>query len=89
MLRVIKHIIVEATADRIARLERIQAAVHATFPSATTQIVPGLLEDDLVVEVRLPLDQLWAWPAARERWGDVGHPPEDGPASAKREAGSP
>ena len=44
----------------IVRLERMQAAVIATFPSTTTEIVPGLLEDDLVVEVRLPLDQLHA-----------------------------
>ncbi|WP_264050402.1 hypothetical protein [Methylobacterium flocculans] len=75
MLRVIKHIIVEPTADQIARLGRIQAAVIAAFPSATTEIVPGLLDDDLVVEVRLPLDQLRAWPAARERWGDFSQVP--------------
>jgi hypothetical protein len=70
MLRVIKHIIVEPTADQIERLGWIQAAVIATFPVATTEIVPGLLDDDLLVEVRLPLDQLYAWHAARERWGD-------------------
>lgn len=75
MLRVIKHIIVEATPDQIGQLGRIEAAVQATFPLATTQIVPGLLEDDLVVEVRLPLDQLQAWPAARARWGDFSRVP--------------
>ena len=75
MLRVIKHIIVEATADQIAQLGRIEAAVQATFPRATTQIVPGLLEDALVVEVRLPLDQLQAWAAARVRWGDFSRVP--------------
>jgi hypothetical protein len=70
MLRVIKHIIIEPTADQIARLGRIQAAVIAAFPSATTEIVPGLLDADLVVDVRLPLDQLHAWHGARELWGD-------------------
>ena len=70
MLRVIKHIIVEPTANQITRLGRIQAAVIAAFPSAATEIVPGLLDDDLVVEVRLPLDQLHAWLRARQRWGD-------------------
>ena len=70
MLRVIKHIIVEPTADQIARLGRIKAAIIATFPSATTESVPGFLDDDLVVKVRLPLDQLHAWHGARELWGD-------------------
>ena len=70
MLRVIKHIIVEPTADQIAWLGRIQAAVIATFPSATTEIVLGLLDDSPVVEVRLPLDQLDAWHVARQWWGD-------------------
>ncbi|KQP92367.1 MULTISPECIES: hypothetical protein [unclassified Methylobacterium] len=70
MIRVIKHIIVEPTADQMARLGRIQAIVVATFPGATTDIVPGLLDDDLVVEVRLPLDNLNDWRAAREAWGD-------------------
>ncbi|HEV7803352.1 MAG TPA: hypothetical protein VGP15_19935 [Burkholderiales bacterium] len=70
MIRVIKHIIVEPTPDRHARIERISAWVHAAFPEATTEIVQGLLEDDLVVEVRLPLSQLDAWRAARARWAD-------------------
>jgi len=63
MIRVIKHIIVEPTPDRHARIERISAWVHAAFPEATTEIVQGLLEDDLEVEVHLPLSQLDAWRA--------------------------
>ena len=58
-------------ADQLPRLRRIQAAVAARFPDATTEVVPGLLEDDRVVEVRLPLVHLPAWRAARESWGDV------------------
>ena len=78
MLRVIKHIIVEPTADLIARLGRIQATVTATLPSTTTEIVSGLLDDDLVVEVRLPLDQLHAWNGARQRWGGFGEAQHEG-----------
>ncbi|WP_264050649.1 hypothetical protein [Methylobacterium flocculans] len=70
MLRVIKHIIVEPTPYQIERLGRVQAAVLATFPSATTEIVQGLPDDDLVVEVRLPLEHLYAWQDARRAWGD-------------------
>lgn len=89
MIRVIKHILVEPTADQLPRLRRIQAAVLARFPDATTEIVPGLLDDDLVVEVRLPLLHLLAWRGAREAWGDFRHaadgtPPEhpEGPRDA-------
>jgi hypothetical protein len=76
MIRVIKHILVEPTADQFPRLRRIQAAVLARFPDATTEIVPGLLDDDLVVEVRLPLVHLLAWRGAREAWGDFRHAPD-------------
>ncbi|MGU3539127.1 hypothetical protein [Methylobacterium sp. A54F] len=72
MIRIIKHIIVEPTSDRAARITRIEAAVTAAFPDATTEIVPGLLDDDLVIEVRLPLRDLEAWSAARRQWGDFG-----------------
>lgn len=89
MIRVIKHILVEPTADQLPRLRRIQEAVLAQFPDATTEIVPGLLDDDLVVEVRLPLLHLLAWRGAREAWGDFrpaadGTPPEhpEGPRDA-------
>lgn len=75
MLRVIKHIIVEPTPDQIERLGRIQTAVVATFPSATTEIVHGLLGDDLIVKVRLPLEHLYAWAAARHTWGDFSEVP--------------
>ncbi|GJE41196.1 hypothetical protein [Methylobacterium soli] len=71
MIRVIKHILVEPTPDRHARIERITARIGAAFPEATTELVPGLLDDDLVVEVRLPLCQLDAWRAARARWADL------------------
>ena len=70
MIRVIKHIIVEPTADQLQRLRRIEAAVAARFPDAVTDIIPGLLDDDLVVEVRLPLAHLLDWRGAREAWGD-------------------
>ncbi|GJD44204.1 hypothetical protein AFCDBAGC_2070 [Methylobacterium cerastii] len=76
MIRVIKHILIEPTADRADRIDSIRAAILAAFPDATTEIVPGLLDDDLVVEVRLPLSQLDEWQAVRKRWGDfsaVGH----------------
>lgn len=74
MIRVIKHIIVEPTPDRSARIARIEAAVRATFPGASTEIVQGLLDDDLVVEVRLPLGQLDEWRTARARWADFSCP---------------
>lgn len=70
MIRVIKHIIVEPTPDRHARLARIEAAVRSSFPDATIEIVQGLLVDDLVVEVRLPLSHLSGWQAARASWAD-------------------
>lgn len=76
MIRVIKHILVEPTADRSDRLDTIRATILAAFPDATTEIVPGLLDDDLVVEVRVPLSQLDEWQAVRKSWGDfstVGH----------------
>ncbi|KQP60103.1 hypothetical protein ASF41_10525 [Methylobacterium sp. Leaf111] len=81
MIRIIKHILVEPTADQLPRLRRIQAAVLARFPDATSEIVPGLLDDDLVVEVRLPLLHLMAWRGARDAWGDFrqagdGTPPD-------------
>ncbi|AWN39602.1 hypothetical protein [Methylobacterium durans] len=74
MIRIIKHIIVEPKPDRSACSARIEAAVRATFPEATTEIVQGLLDDDLVVEVRLPLAQLDEWRAARARWADFSCP---------------
>ncbi|MFK5597149.1 hypothetical protein ACFZ8E_09100 [Methylobacterium sp. HMF5984] len=58
MIRVIKHILIEPTADRADRIESIRTVILAAFPDATTEIVPGLLDDDLVVEVRVPLWQL-------------------------------
>lgn len=70
MIRVIKHVLVEPTADRSERLQRIRTAILTAFPDATTEIVLGLLDDDLVVEVRLPLSHLVEWQAVRKRWGD-------------------
>ncbi|KAB1072591.1 hypothetical protein [Methylobacterium planeticum] len=70
MIRVIKHVIVEPTPDRHARIARILATIQGAFPEATTDIVQGLLDDDLVVEVRLPLDRLDAWRSARGLWTD-------------------
>ncbi|TXN71580.1 hypothetical protein [Methylobacterium sp. WL6] len=70
MIRVIKHILIEPTADRADRIESIRTVILAAFPDATAEIVPGLLDVDLVVEVRVPLWQLDEWQAVRKSWGD-------------------
>lgn len=67
MIRVVKHVIVETTAEHDARSERIEAAIRAQFPDATTEIIQGLLDGDRVVEARRPLQQLREWRALRAK----------------------
>ncbi|MGV7031662.1 hypothetical protein [Methylobacterium symbioticum] len=67
MIRIVKHVIVETGAESDRHLERIEAAIRARFPEATTEVVQGLLDEDRVVEARLPLRQLADWRAERAR----------------------
>lgn len=65
MIRIVKHVIVETGAERDRQLEQVEAAIRARFPEATTEVVQGLLDEDRVVEARLPLRQLAEWRAER------------------------
>ncbi len=65
MIRIVKHVIVETTAERDRRIEQVEAAIRARFPEATTEVVQGLLDEDRVVEARLPVHRLAEWRAQR------------------------
>ena len=65
MIRIVKHVMIETGLERDRQLEQVEAAIRARFPEATTEVVQGLLDEDRVVEARLPLDQLAAWRAER------------------------
>ncbi|GJD58802.1 hypothetical protein [Methylobacterium dankookense] len=67
MIRIVKHVIVETGAESDRHLEQVEAAIRARFPEATTEVVQGLLDEDRVVEARLPLRQLAEWRAERPR----------------------
>jgi hypothetical protein len=67
MIRIVKHVIVETGAESDRQVEQVEAAIRARFPEATTEVVQGLLDEDRVVEARLPLNQLAAWRAERPR----------------------
>lgn len=68
MIRIVKHVIVETTEERDRQVEQVEAAIRSRFPDATTEVVQGLLEEDRVVEARLPLHQLAEWRAQRPRF---------------------
>lgn len=65
MIRIVKHVIVETTEERDRQVEQVEAAIRARFPDATTEVVQGLLDEDRVVEARLPLRQLAEWHVRR------------------------
>ncbi|GLS51928.1 hypothetical protein GCM10007886_01100 [Methylobacterium gregans] len=67
MIRIVKHVIVETTEERDRQVEMVEAAIRSRFPDATTEVVQGLLDEDRVVEARLPLHQLAEWRAQRPR----------------------
>lgn len=79
MIRIVKHVIVETTEERDRRVEQVEAAIRSRFPDATTEVVQGLLEEDRVVEARLPLHQLAAWRAQRSQL--LAEAPEPKPGS--------
>lgn len=78
MIRIVKHLPVETTADRDRQVEAVEAAVRARFPEAVTAVVQGLLDDDRVVEARLPLRQLAEWRAERA-WLRAAGPAQEEP----------
>jgi hypothetical protein len=78
MIRIVKHVIVETTEERDRQVEQVEAAIRAQFPDATTEVVQGLLDDDRVVEARLPLHRLAEWRVQRPRLlADASEPEAD------------
>ncbi|AWN35938.1 hypothetical protein [Methylobacterium radiodurans] len=80
MIRIVKHVIVETTEERDRQVEQVEAAIRTRFPEATTEVVQGLLDEDRVVEARLPLHQLAAWRAQRSQLLAQTPDPQPGPA---------
>lgn len=67
MLRILKHVLVEYGPERDAQIEAAVSAILETFPEAQLELAQGLLADDLLIEVRIPLHRLHEWPAVSRR----------------------
>lgn len=86
MIRIVKHVIVETTGERDRQVEQVEAAIRSRFPEATTEVVQGLLDDDRVIEARLPLHQLAAWRVQRPQLLAAAPEPEAGSEETDAEA---
>ncbi|MGY2050240.1 hypothetical protein [Methylobacterium sp. JK268] len=67
MIRLLKHVLIEFGPDRDAQIEAAVAAILETFPDAQIDLAQGLLDDDLLLEVRIPIDRMHEWPAVSRR----------------------
>ncbi|ACA14653.1 hypothetical protein M446_0066 [Methylobacterium sp. 4-46] len=78
MIRLLKHVLIEFGPDRDAEIDAAVAAILATFPEAQIALAPGLLDDDLLLEVRIPIARMAEWPLVAGR----AQPPSSASASA-------
>ncbi|GJD98794.1 hypothetical protein [Methylobacterium isbiliense] len=67
MIRLLTHVLVEYGPDREARIDAAVAAILDAIPEARLDVAPGLLDDDLLIEVRIPLSRLHDWPEVARR----------------------
>jgi hypothetical protein len=67
MLCVLKHVLIEYGPDREAHIDAAARAILETFPEATLEVAQGLLDDELLIEARIPLRRANEWPAVSRR----------------------
>ncbi len=63
MLCVLKHVLIEYGPDRDAHIDAAVRAILEAFPEASLEVAQGLLDDDLLIEARIPLRRAHEWPA--------------------------
>ena len=67
MLCVLKHVLIEYGPDRDAHIDAAVRTILETFPEASLDVAQGLLDDDLLIEARIPLRRAHEWPAVSRR----------------------
>ena len=67
MIRLLKHVLIEYGPDREAQIEAAVAVILDAIPEARLDVAQGLLDDDLLIEVRIPLSRLDDWPKVARR----------------------
>ncbi|MGY2052257.1 hypothetical protein [Methylobacterium sp. JK268] len=67
MLRILKHVLIDRGPDRDAHIDAAAAAILGTFPEAQLEIAQGLLDDDLLIEIRIPVQRMHEWPGVSRR----------------------
>ncbi|MFE1598243.1 hypothetical protein [Methylobacterium sp. ID0610] len=67
MIRLLKHVLIEYGPDRDAHIEAAARVILETFPEAQIEVAQGLLDDDLLLEVRIPITRIEEWPAVSRR----------------------
>ncbi|WP_407519935.1 hypothetical protein [Methylobacterium oryzisoli] len=67
MIRLLKHVLIEYGPDREAQIEAAVAVILDAIPEARLDVAQGLLDDDLLIEVRIPLSRLDNWPEVARR----------------------
>ncbi|MBY0297245.1 MAG: hypothetical protein K2X71_14605 [Methylobacterium sp.] len=67
MLCALKHVLIEFGPDRDAHIDVAVRVILETFPEARLEVAQGLLDDDLLIEARIPLRRLDEWPAVSRR----------------------
>ncbi len=67
MLCVLKHVLIEYGPDRDAHIDAAVRTILETFPEASLDVAQGLLDDDLLIEARIPLRRVQEWPAVSRR----------------------
>ncbi|WP_407530918.1 hypothetical protein [Methylobacterium oryzisoli] len=67
MLFALKHVLIEFGPDRDAHIDLAARVILGTFPEARLEVAQGLLDDDLLIEARIPLRRIDEWPAVSRR----------------------